>query len=362
MGRTFGLIIVSIGLWLVFSLPTRAPSSDQLGATIVNASTETSAKPTLPAVAPAQLTSVVIPASRTLAIRPATNEFAGHARTSRTLDERNLAARSREIESEPDAAVQRAPEPVAVPILASRLFAAGASQNSPTIAEQAIPAPSPVMRSGSQAKVKLEPRNQDAEVSPLKSSPSLSTPTLPVAAAIKAPRIFDVVRRDLAAPRHAALAVKPDMPVQASPPASNKTNQAPAANVGIINKVRVPGTTSPENGFGTTKAPSSAKHALDVAAATRDVQVKKSSASKSANPATAKPAPRIAAAPASPSAPSFPPQRVRMAQVYSPPAYVGRVVARSSPPPAFVIPSSGSSRRSQFRGEFLWDSIRRGGM
>ena len=362
MGRTFGLIIVSIGLWLVFSLPTRAPSPDQRGGTIASVPAETGSKPAQPAVVSAPLSSVVVPVPRTSAIRPASLETAGHPRTSRTLDERNLAARSREIESEPEAAVQRAPEPAAVTTSASRLIAAGTSQNAPTVAEHAIPSPMPVTRSQNHAFVKPEPRSQQAELSPLKSSATLAIPTMPVTAAVKAPRIFDVVRRDLAAPRNAALAVKTEQAIQASPPASNKTISAAAVNAGASKNIRVPGFTDSENGSKTSKAPSSAKPSVKIAAATLVEQEKKLSASNPAKPTPAKPAPRIAAVAANPPPPTRSPQRVRMAQVYSPPAYVGRVVARPSPPPAFVIPSSGSSRRSQFRGELLWDSIRRGGL
>ena len=134
MGRTFGLLIVSIGLWLVVSLPTREPMPERNGAsavtnaTAVPATASAVAGSTAPApsssetrkdtavrpgfATPAsQPTAVVADNQRTdsLAIQPPST-----GRPRRVADERALAARGREIESEPEAALPRPPEPVQI--------------------------------------------------------------------------------------------------------------------------------------------------------------------------------------------------------------------------------------------------------
>ena len=236
MGRTFGLVIVSIGLWLVFSLPTRAPVPDQRGSTVAGTPEYTS-RPAVPTALLAPVAAAVTADAPTTAIRTTAADTTVVARPSRTLGERNHAARSREIESEPEAAMQRPPEPVALTISAANLVAAGTNQNSPSTAEQAIPAPKPVARRDARALPKPEMKNgaagmtaqkadagPGAPLAPGSQSPGASTPGSLTQAAIKVPRIFEVVRRDLAASGHVSLAARPQT---SGPSALSSANPGP---------------------------------------------------------------------------------------------------------------------------------------
>ena len=373
MGRTFGLVIVSIGLWLVFSLPTRAPAPNQ-GSTVAGALPESTPKPG----GAMALSTPVMAEALTTAVRVPAGDSTGQARPSRTLGERNHAARSREIKSEPEAAIQRPPEPVALPPAAAHQVAAGTNRNFPSTVEQAIPKPIQISRHDVSSLGKPDIKNQatgttgqNADASPGAPLVSGSTTLAPSApansplAAIKVPRILEVVRRDLVASGHVSLATRPQTSGSSalSSVDQNKTIRAPSDRhlEKDILSVRA-----------AANAPLKSKASTKVASATSDDSEKKQSqtkpvaspkdakrneVSKPFRPAPVNLAPRVAAFRHLP-----PPQRVRVAHVYSPPAYVGRIVARSAFPPAYYIPLSGSSRRSQFRGQVMWDSIRRGGM
>jgi hypothetical protein len=54
--------------------------------------------------------------------------------------------------------------------------------------------------------------------------------------------------------------------------------------------------------------------------------------------------------------------RVRVTQYYAPPSYVGRVVVHYAPQPSVFVPSSGSFRRAPFRGDSMWEAVRRNGL
>jgi hypothetical protein len=363
MGRTFGLIIVSIGLWLVFSLPTRDPMTDQRSGSVAFAVVESSSR-TLPAHVSSTLSATAPVADvRTVANGPA--KVVGPTRPSRTLDERTQAARSREIESEPEAAMQRPPEPVMIaaprpgpqPSATSTLVVAGGGAQKPAaIAEQAIPSPRLVVRN--------EPLRIASNETNHRPYPTASDSIkVPVQAPIQAPRIFDVVRRDLAAPSstsHASVTL----------PSAAGEQQTAAT---VSRTIRVPVTPAPDSDFSASASTGKANVKPAQAGANGADQTRgqgKSEAngreqSRVANRDAEKTASRQqAAAKTTPrlSESRTQVQRVRVAQAYSPPYYVGRLVVRSAPPPAYFVPSSGNIRRSQFRGDVLWDSIRRSGM
>ena len=129
MGRTFGLLIVSIGLWLVFSLPTRGPATDNASSVVVAVPapvpvTQPSAIAGVSSVAGAETRSTTLGGPATAAAilpsvilsRPDERTAAAPivTRPKRGQDERAVAARNREFESEPEVATARPPEPVAV--------------------------------------------------------------------------------------------------------------------------------------------------------------------------------------------------------------------------------------------------------
>lgn len=336
MGRTFGLVIVSIGLWLVFSLPTRAPVPDHRGTTLASTPPENTSKPASATAISAPIATVVIPDSRVATIRTTAADATLQARPSRTLGERNHAARSREIESEPEAAIQRPPEPVAVPMSAANLFAAGASHKSPSTMEQAIPMPipmpipvtrldahGPANPAHTSQPIGTTARNAHT-ISGNSGSPlaSLSPPSAASATAstsqtaVKAPRIFEVVRRDLVASGHTSLATAAATSGPSALSVTNQKTHAPMAAAGANKASRSPSARAPEkvtvDAKASPNAPSNSMALTKLAIATsidpdkqqnqtspeaKAKDTKRDEAANPAKPAPIKPAPRIAAAP-----------------------------------------------------------------
>lgn len=378
MGRTFGLIIVSIGLWLVFSLPTHTPTLDERGVGSASGAVEPGARTLSSGSAAVPGPAVTAVDARLAGLRAPSVDQASPTRASRTLGERNLAARSREIESEPDAASQRPPGPVAIqpvvaPVSVTKLMDTN-SLTPPAVAEQRMPAPGPVTgaavrRPETQAAVGSQFVDHRTEVSPRPAAP------------VKAPRIFEIVRRDLAAASRGMQAAQTEPAKQTVSTPSNRASLASLplpATARVTKSIPVTATRSVERENGTAQAftmvPPPSKSPAKVAVLehtqsdskprqtkteTKPKAVKNDNELRQTRPA---PAPARHTPPAVAVHVSPPPQRVRFAQVYSPPAYVGRVVARPMPPPAYYVPSSGTARRSQFRGEAMWDTIRRAGM
>lgn len=335
MGRTFGLLIVSIGLWLVVSLPTRGPAPDRVaGAKPEAAPSASMAGATV--TAPAANSGSSLPSvTATAAVHPLLEAERAQqslgARPRRVQDERTLAARSREIEAEPEAALARPPEPslvangasgtfapsgartafvpVPVPVTNSTGTIAPAAASRPVAFTLAAPSRDPAWDKPVKVTIPVDTTNGQ----PRAAQPPVRLHTAPVTGtAVQPSRIVEAARRDLAA-QQIAMAVVPPIP------RSDETLRATQS-----------------------AAPSSASAAATVA---------ESSTAAVKRPRPAKPV-ALAAAPRQ--------QRIRVTQNYAPPAYLGRVVVRYAPP--VFVPSSGSFRRAQFRGDGMWDAIRRNGM
>lgn len=379
MGRTFGWLIVSIGLWLVFSLPTRDPAAETSAGLQPN-DLKSLTERLYPGSTGSERTSVVaasvvpkaVPSPRIAA--PAPN--APSWRPNRASDERAHAARSREIESEPETA-GRAPEPVAVAfdsLAAGRLVVGstvaaspaspapalivpGGERRQPTTARSVpVPVPVPVVRDSDTGEARAAsprpaaaPRHQTppADTGVRRESNSLS--------AITAPRIMDTVRRDLAAvpqppeaPRPAVTPGAVTQPAKAGQHAEHSTAfvAPPRPSIKVASAATAPASVVRQDKPEQTKPERAAQTVVEPPAR-----------------APVKKAPR----PASPKADAVasrpdPTPRLRVTQAYAPPSYVGRVAARNSAPPAIFVPSSSGPRRSQFRGSSMWDTITRNGM
>jgi hypothetical protein len=383
MGRTFGLLIVSIGLWLVVSLPTREPtpllSTDQAAQPAVSSTVAATNLTSMPPVAAASSgnggsangTSVD---NGAFAMRPAAivaaqadaDKNAGHpivARLKKSQDERAMAARSREIESEPEAANARPPEPM--PMITPTTGSPGTQVAIAMVPPRTfVPVPVPVPASARDVVAGTASSVASVPVAPNVKTPgapkaAASGPVAPpgtaatgtaapgtaVSAGIAAPRIFESVRRDLA-----VMAARPAQAVSKTETAA----LAQAAKSGLAAAQAAtdgePALTKPRQAAGPALRPARPRDDDDASAERVAV--------------TRKAQPRIAAArqEPKPAAGVQKQQRVRVTQNYAPPSYVGRVVVRYTPPPAVFVPSSSPARRSQFRGENMWEAIRRSGM
>lgn len=439
MGRTFGLLIVSIGLWLVVSLPTREPALDQQ--TRAPLRTEGNAV----AVAGAQGTRVMAPesgvtsASATAISRrdaalmptPASSQPSAHrpplasgvagpaennvVRAKRGQDDRAVAARSREIEAEPEAPTARPPEPVEVALNTAqgRAVAAAPQQGLTTQGtvpagavrtaalasapdRPFVPAPSafdPRLLAASGEPVSAQARPMEAR--PVKVIvPSLGTTasnaelagatasahnaaaiirripdpaisrvqTQPITGAgAVAPGIVDSIRRNLASAPQAQAARSAGPPVL---PAERPAAERPVAEKPRTGSRLAAAVHNQDAGAvqeNRLAMPDVARRASPTPADAGESEKPTPKAAVLAKPVAGKKTPRAIALGEQPPAP-WPQPRMRVTQNYAPPTYLGRVVIRNSPPPAVFIPSSGNYRRSQFRSDTLWDSIRRQGM
>lgn len=344
MGRTFGLLIVSVGLWLVVSLPTRDPGAEQPSVAAIGRATATLAAPAAATISP---TSAVTPAqdvpqrretATAVTLSPSTmppsaqrHEAKEGGRSRSAPTDRTMAARGREMESEPEAVRPVAPEPVLVTI-ATAPRAAGTP--SATVHEPlpVVPTPMPVSASNGTQRQQGEQQRAVRSASQVEGGTLTSStfrhpvqgPGLSGTTPIQPPRIMEQVRRDLTTP---AVALQ-------APVAKPKADEAPRPAVKVADT-----TTVAKSGSDEKPAGAGAKIVKKPAAPDRKVAVVR------------EPRP----------APAQAPRQHRVQVAYAPPAYVGRIVVRSAPPGMFV-PSSGSFKRIPFRSETMWDTLRRTGM
>ena len=351
MGRTFGLLIVSIGLWLVFSLPTRGPATDNAGSVVVPVPTPVPVAAPLiagassvagsetratnlggSAIAASSLPSVVL-------LRPDERTAAAPivVRPKRGQDERVVAARNREFESEPEVAAARPPEPV--PVTATKgLSGSNGLAGTPESKTARIVVPSDAQ--AGQIRIVTTAVAPAPSTAASQATVARQLPAQPVIGAMggSPSRIVEAARRDLAM----AMVSMPG-------PSTQGANQerghdalagARAATDGGLRTAQNGPNDKPVNkrkpGNGDNEKPAVVAKRVVVRAPVRDET-------------------RVVVSVLRPQQ-----QRVRITQAYAPPSYVGRVVVRY-PGPMFV-PSSASFGRSQFRGDAMWDSIRRNGM
>lgn len=337
MGRSFGVLVVLIGLWVLAALPTRGPDAD-----IPVSSAAARTTPLVPAGSDASMR-IADSTATWVAPRSDDGQSATRPPDHKRAVERDQAARSRELESEPEAHSGAMPQSVPVPVAVSPPVSGNdrpaAERLQPSTPQQAAPATAAARTRASTAL----PDNK------------------PPMIALAAPRIVGTALRDLASPPPGPAQTADQKTPSARPVASGARQEKPRAVTGKTSSLQALASAEVKSvpKAGVQSEPRSAYPQESRGESRPEPRL----ANRTAHPRQS--AQRVVQATAARAAPvrtaTARPQRARIALSYGAPAYVGRVYVQY-PPQGFLVPSPSYYRRSQFHPETVWSAIRRSGL